>query len=300
MLPSVFVIGCARSGTTILGKFFENNTKCQYYNEINIWEKDSLLKFNSSSPQLSQKIIRKLKQHPIIKILRSFQFKWNMFLDYIGIIEQDYGHRLTESDVTLEMFDNVKKILAEIDKKRIVIKNPRNSLRIPFIKKLFPDAKFLHIIRDGRDVTCSLMGNHNSGYWAHVKPPNWKEWQKKHAKGPLKYAWQWNETINIIYSDKGKILSNDYVEIRYEDLVNEPEKTMRDVFKKFEIPFEKPQEELSKKVQNEMKDSFEATPGWTVSDHSKRIGRYMENLSKQELQIVENVIKKNNSRFGYS
>ena len=38
----------------------------------------------------------------------------------------------------------------------VVDKSPRNSLKIPFILEIFPQAKFIHILRDGRDVTLSI------------------------------------------------------------------------------------------------------------------------------------------------
>ncbi len=38
----------------------------------------------------------------------------------------------------------------------VVDKSPRNSLRIPFLRSVFPDAKFVHIVRDGRDTVLSM------------------------------------------------------------------------------------------------------------------------------------------------
>ncbi len=38
----------------------------------------------------------------------------------------------------------------------LVDKSPRNSLKIPFILKIFPQAKFIHLLRDGRDTTLSI------------------------------------------------------------------------------------------------------------------------------------------------
>ena len=35
-------------------------------------------------------------------------------------------------------------------------KSPRNSLKIPFVRKIFPEAKFIHIVRDGRDTSLSI------------------------------------------------------------------------------------------------------------------------------------------------
>lgn len=296
MLPPIFIIGCARSGTSILGNFFQNNSQCQYFNEIDVWKKNEFFKPSKKERTFRKFILNPAKRHSTLIItLRTIHFQISIFLQNIHVIKSDDGHQLTENDVSETFANEVKEIEKNLLKPRIVIKNPRNSLRIPFIKKLFPNAKFIHIIRDGRDVTCSLMGEHSS-YWAHIKPPNWKQWQKKHPVGPLKYAWQWNETINIINSDRKKIPSEDFFEMRYEDLVKEPEKTMIRVFEKFGIPFEKHQEALCKKVQNEMAGSFEATPGWTIKNHSKRIGRYKENLSQEELVEVEKIVGTNNNR----
>jgi hypothetical protein len=38
----------------------------------------------------------------------------------------------------------------------VVDKSPRNSLKIPFILEIFPEAKFIHLLRDGRDTTLSI------------------------------------------------------------------------------------------------------------------------------------------------
>ena len=38
----------------------------------------------------------------------------------------------------------------------VIDKSPRNSLKIPFILDIFPNAKFIHILRDGRDATLSI------------------------------------------------------------------------------------------------------------------------------------------------
>ena len=42
-------------------------------------------------------------------------------------------------------------------KQRFVSKYPRNALRIPFLDEIFPDALFIHVIRDGRAVARSLL-----------------------------------------------------------------------------------------------------------------------------------------------
>jgi hypothetical protein len=46
----------------------------------------------------------------------------------------------------------------------VIDKSPRNCLKVPFLRAIFPEARFVHIIRDGRDVTLSIH----------------KEWQRRH------------------------------------------------------------------------------------------------------------------------
>lgn len=46
-------------------------------------------------------------------------------------------------------------------KRRFVEKSPQNSLRVDFVNRVFPDAKIIHILRDGRDSTLSIHDHWN-------------------------------------------------------------------------------------------------------------------------------------------
>ena len=292
MLLPIFIIGCARSGTSILGEFFENNSQCEYFFDEDVWVPN----FDNPIKKTRSKIIRNTKisaNKPLRQILQKISSSLGRSNN------EEENERLIEKDVTDIFSKQVKKFLSSLSKERLVIHGPKHSLRIPFIKKLFPNSKFLHIIRDGRDVTCSLKRGMEDSLWVYHKPPGWKKYQSKSVIE--KCAWLWNETINIIYSDKQNLPTEDYFEIRYGELVQNPEKTMKAVFEFFGIPFEKNQEELCKKVQDEMSDSYHSkvSEKWTVKNHKKRIGRYKENLSAQELESVEAILGQNNSKLNY-
>jgi len=295
MSSPIFIIGSPRSGTTILGQFFETNSLCDYYLEVDIWkkkQKETL--FGKFVLWFEYGVLRYSRKHLKLTILIRTLYLWSLsFLRKINLMDSKYdqenGHRLTEKDITEEKINRAKSYLTN---KRLVVKHPGNSLRIPFIKKIFPDAKFVHILRDGKDVTSSMMNGPTKYAWAYIRPPGWKYW-KKHSSGVIRCAWQWMATISIINSDRKKIPSEDYIEIRYEDLIENPEKTMRLLFEKLEIPFEEAQEQLCKRVQNKIsKTSPEIADKLTVYTHSKRVGRYKENLSPDEIRQIEYILQK--------
>jgi hypothetical protein len=81
--------------------------------------------------------------------------------------------------------------------------------RMHLINKIFPNAKFIHIIRDGRDVANSVL-----------KLP----WGPTDLIGAAEW---WNEYIRLARS-VGAVLGEDkYTEVKYEDLVQEPERELR-------------------------------------------------------------------------
>jgi len=97
--------------------------------------------------------------------------------------------------------------------KYVLLKQPKHIYFIKKIFKHFPNAKFIHLIRDGRDATMSQR------YF--LLPEGRKEWP---------YEWccrQWAVSIN-----KGKEFRKDlrYREVKYEDIINKPEETINQLF----------------------------------------------------------------------
>ena len=93
-------------------------------------------------------------------------------------------------------------------KKRWGDKTPFYTPDIDVIRRIFPDAKILHLVRDGRDVILSQK----SIKWMSGNLPK------------LVQDWQWKATIA---HKVGAVLGDDFLEIRYEDLVCRPEENLR-------------------------------------------------------------------------
>jgi Sulfotransferase family len=92
---------------------------------------------------------------------------------------------------------------------------PDHLLYIPQIKHEIPDALIVHIIRDGRDVALSYA---KQG-WAYPLP-----WDRNEQVVVAGLFWEW-----IVGKGRnfGRALGRDYYELHYEDLVEKPRETLR-------------------------------------------------------------------------
>ncbi|MFC1620018.1 sulfotransferase [Candidatus Neomarinimicrobiota bacterium] len=98
-------------------------------------------------------------------------------------------------------------------------KNNFHLNHIPKIHRLFPAARFLHIVRDGRDVACSYISLQDvRGHYA----PNLPQIVAGAAQ-------QWHTNLAKIETDLQRISSDQHFTFRYEDLVIYPEKTLGDI-----------------------------------------------------------------------
>ena len=88
-------------------------------------------------------------------------------------------------------------------------KDPGNMGRLGSVLRWFPDARIVHIVRDGRDACMSLLKQEFGGYDLLQCAESWRE-----------QVW-WVRQIGRILGE------SQYFELRYEDLVAEPERSLR-------------------------------------------------------------------------
>jgi hypothetical protein len=88
-------------------------------------------------------------------------------------------------------------------------KTPRNSFWIDEIRALFPDAQFIHIVRDGRDQAIDIS---DSLLWPY---------------SVYSGAYLWQRYVNAVRESSGRLPADAYLEIRYEDLCAAPESEIR-------------------------------------------------------------------------
>ncbi len=255
-LNIALIVGCARSGTSILGELIASHPEVAYKHEAHaVWNKAGL-----------------------------------------GVNE---SHRLTEAHATDKVIRKIRKrFAAEMGQARLFVeKCPRSILRIPFIRKVFPEAKIIHIVRDGRDVACSLLPGIGGDEWRHLKPPNWQE-LFRNERGIMRCALTWKTVMDIALQDLQEV---PHLLVRYEDLVAHPQETASRLLKFLDLPEHPAVFDFCRRIQNQTEGSYQAQKQvkWFRNDHSVRIGRWRENMTAEQAEKVNTLLRPLLQHFGY-
>jgi hypothetical protein len=115
-------------------------------------------------------------------------------------------------------------------------KHPQNSYRVVALKKIFPKAKFIHVIRNGHSVVASnyLQINRDkfrkSMYFGGFpKPRNWKSLLNEKLVFQLAYYWaDVTNYLRDVFEESNKIDKN-YIEVFFEEFCNDTDKVLANV-----------------------------------------------------------------------
>ena len=190
-----------------------------------------------------------------------------------------------------------KKMLREIlprfltgRRRRLLIKLTGWS-RIGYFREVFPDARFIHIVRDGRAVANSLL---NVGWWqGWMGPDNWgfgplpgnyrDEWEKHNRSFVSLAGIEWKLLMDSYREAATGLEPSEYLEIRYEDLCSDPMETFR-VFCSFcELTFPET-----------FRSAISSSPAF-----ENRNFKWREQLSESQQGVLSEVLTKHLQMYGY-
>ena len=218
-----FIIGNPRSGTTLFRLMLNKHSKIcvppeagflvwlyeELKNEIFSTNYDTFIKrlISTSKIETWNLDYKQLKNYLNIK-------KPSTFKDVINCVYAFYASDILKKEVTLYG-----------DKNNYYLKH------IDLLASLYQNAKFVHIIRDGRSVAAS--------YKSVMKQEIVSKYAPKLPTEINNIALDWTTNISHIEKSFSNLVSDKKITIRYEDLVLEPDSTLTTVCNFLGIEFEK-------------------------------------------------------------
>lgn len=173
---------------------------------------------------------------------------------------------------------------------RVAEKTPHNLLHMAYLGRLYPRARFIHLVRDGRAVAASLLRQH----W--VDPTTGGAlWYCKDPEGASRY---WVEVVAAI-RQQAHTVPGRYLELRYEDLVTEPRAAMRRVLAFLGEPWSEAvlRHEESAVLLSEREASSEAV---RAPVHLEAVARWRGQLSQGDLDRMDQRTSAMLERLGYA
>lgn len=231
----VFLLGAGRSGTTLLYKMLSIHRSVaylsNYQNRYPKWPSLAYLQhILNQFPEYKRKSWFKAHGNAYFNERRT---RLRSIVPTPSEAESVYAScgipRTPDSDYRLtakaaECLQNRFERIRQMSRGQVLLtKRTANNRRIPILRQIFPDAKYIHLVRDGRAVAYSLSHvawwNDHVLYWAGKTP------RQMIAAGsnPLELAARnWFEEMQTLAQGIALIPDGQLLEVRYEELLRDP------------------------------------------------------------------------------
>ena len=273
----IFIVGCARSGTTLLQLMLHAHPRIAIPPETrflteayerreqfgDLREKanvDALVDWIMVDPK--QRLVRDLELDTDEVRRRAHEVPPTIG-SVLGLVLQMYAERW--------------------DKPRWGDKRPSYFKRMDEILAMFPDAQFIHLIRDGRDCVASLQ---HMSWW---------------GSGSVGAMQNWVAAMQVGARSRKRLRADQFHELRYEDLVNHSRRELERlcVFlgEDFDEAMLEPNEIAEEAVPERKRRRHHSRTTDEVSDAA--VGRWAGDLEPWEITLMEAVAGRYLRRHGY-
>ncbi len=270
-MKNIFIVGVGRSGTTLLQSILNAHSNIAFTPE-------SHFLFHYLSPKSNKKIPK--DKNELIDILEKDEHLKRLKLDH-EVLAHDLEF---DSNIWINLF---RRILHEYAKKENVKiigdKDPMNSGLLKVIKKYFPDALVIHIIRDPRDVLLSRIKS---------------EWGSKYPL--LAHLGDHKVSLEKALSEGPELFRDNYIEIRYEDLIGNTENEVKKICGFLSVEFELQMLNFSKSSEKLVSKEERQWKGNIFGQiMTKNQGKWKKGLNKFQKQISSLIIGNLIVKLGY-
>jgi hypothetical protein len=273
----IFIVGAPRSGTTLFQYMLKSHPNIslptgESHFFIPLYKNASLYGDLNLVENIKKVLSAMYKQSADFLDTDLHGIKFD--IDQLALAFQKEG-RNTITSIIAGLFE--KNALGE-GKQRWGDKTPYYVLHMQTLLKMFPGAQFIHIIRDGRDCALSIL-------------------ERKHDFGVYNLffaAKYWEMYVEIGRKIGSELPKDVYFEVKYEDLLSNPESIMRNVCNFLNEPY-------SDQLIN-YKKSGEAgkTPLLQAPIQNNNQNKWAQKMSSRQIKLFEGAVGKSLKQCGYT
>ena len=251
-IKPILIIGAPGSGTTLLYQTLCSHRDVAYINHnmlrAGIWRHGRFVGDHRKALFMLQNLIHRDPDSTLPQEADSF---WAV---YFG----GYYSYMTGNDYSEEMAAYFRRKVLQVQnlwggRPRFVNKNLQNCFRVRLLDLIFPDVKFIHIIRDGRAVAFSILNKKKDGATSPILLVGFKdilrEKYQHHRSELYNYGLAWAEYVRKAREARA-VAQGRYYEVRYENLVREPYDELRKIVDFCELDWYSKFEEKIPSTQN--------------------------------------------------
>jgi hypothetical protein len=196
MSSPFFIVGCPRSGTTIMKNLLRAHPNLTIARESHFIPQYYKAYGDPATDKEAERLAARILDSRFIRELG------------VALTPADFRHCRSYRAVVSLLFDSYADTQG---KSRWGEKTPQNVTEIPVLAEIFPGAQFIHIIRDGRDVAMSWL-----------KLPY-------EPRNLYTAATMWRDRVSAGRRSGAALPQSQYLEVRFEHLLNDAPATMRSV-----------------------------------------------------------------------
>ena len=278
----VFILGSGRSGTTITASLLNHLPGIQIAKETGYIAQNMALLQDVNNPEA---LVR------LIKEVNSWLDKeqWRNRCSIEGFREFSQRYQLCGGAAFIHYVWQLDSRVPWHELSFIGDNTPLYVMAIPAIQELMPNARFIHVVRDPRDVVCSVLK------------------MRFGADDVVVAAMEWHLLLGCWLMAERVVAAERRMEFRYEDLCISPEQTMTRLAKFLNLTDEDATTALARHsaTGSQRNTGFEKVA--TVSHHTRltepiapsRVGRYQSELTAVQVQAIEEVAQCGMLACGY-
>jgi hypothetical protein len=203
-------------------------------------------------------------------------------------------------DVMAADYDRPQAFKVPRDSDRFGRPQPGLSFPLDAMRGLRPDMRFFWIVRHPLDAISSLRIGIAQNWGHHPRPPDWQDWLGRPLVEQCAHHWAFLNTAGY-RQVKGVARV-----VKFEDMIGDPRGFAASICRSLGLDpadFEGDLAAWSDRVQDSNNEKFveaETSRGYSRPDHSRRVGRWRENLSAEDVDRAWPIVAEAAAQFDYT